>query len=65
MKKKMQEIRMLSDADLLEKIKMAKRDYSKLKILHEVSPLENPMELREMRRMIARLLTEKKARGLK
>ncbi|NPA42944.1 MAG: 50S ribosomal protein L29 [Chlorobi bacterium] len=62
---KMQEIRALSDADLLEKIKEMKTDYAKLKILHKVSPLENPLELRHMRKTIARLLTEKKARGLK
>ena len=62
---KMKEIKALSDADLLEKIKLTKSAYNKLKIMHSVSPLENPMELREMRKTIARLLTEKNARGLK
>ncbi len=62
---KMQEIKALSDGDLLEKIKLTKSSYNKLKIMHSVSPLENPMQLREMRKTIARLLTEKKARGLK
>jgi large subunit ribosomal protein L29 len=62
---KMKEIKALSDADLLEKIKLTKSAYHKLKIMHSVSPLENPMELREMRKTIARLLTEKNARGLK
>ncbi len=62
---KMQEIKALSDADLLEKIKLTKSTYNKLKIMHKVSPLENPMQLRQMRKTIARLLTEKNARGLK
>jgi len=62
---KMQEIRALSDADLLERIKLMRTNYDKLKISHKATPLENPMELREMRKTIARLLTEKKARGLK
>jgi large subunit ribosomal protein L29 len=62
---KMSEIKALTDSDLLEKIKLMKATYAKLKITHRVTPLENPMELREMRRSIARLLTEKNARGLK
>jgi len=62
---KMQEIRALSDADLLERIKLMKSNYAKLKIAHQATPLENPMELRQMRKTIARLLTEKRARGLK
>ncbi len=61
----MKEIKALSDSDLLEKIKLTKANYHKLKIMHSVSPLENPMQLREMRKTIARLLTEKNARGLK
>ena len=61
----MKEIKALSDSDLLEKIKLTKANYNKLKIMHSVSPLENPMQLREMRKTIARLLTEKNARGLK
>ncbi|NPA46045.1 MAG: 50S ribosomal protein L29 [Chlorobi bacterium] len=62
---KMQEIRQLDDADLLEQIRNLKKKYEQLKILHKVQPLENPLELRELRRTIARLLTEKNARGLK
>ncbi len=62
---KMNDIRQLDDADLLAKIKEMKAQYERLRITHRVSPLENPMQLRQMRRDIARLLTEKNARGLK
>jgi large subunit ribosomal protein L29 len=62
---KMQEIRQLDDADLLEQIRNLKKKYEQLRIMHKVQALGNPLELREMRRTIARLLTEKNARGLK
>ena len=62
---KMEEIRRMDDADLLEQIKLLKKKYEQLRILHRVQPLENPLEIRELRRSIARLLTEKNARGIK
>ncbi len=62
---KMSEIRKLDDADLLEQIKRMKKKYVQMKLTHQVTPLENPMEIKEMRKTIARLLTEKNARGLK
>ncbi len=62
---KMEEIRRMDDADLLEQIKNMKKKYEQLRILHKVQPLENPIEIRQLRRTIARLLTEKNARGLK
>ena len=37
---------------------------SKLKINHTVSPLENPMQLRSRRKVVARLKTELKKREL-
>ncbi len=62
---KMEEIRRMDDADLLEQIRDMKKKYEQLRILHKVQPLEDPLEIRRMRRTIARLLTEKNARGLK
>ena len=62
---KMPEIRQMDDADLIEQINTLKKKYEQLKVLHKVQPLENPLQLREIRRTIARLLTEKNARGLK
>lgn len=37
---------------------------SKLRINHTVSPLENPMQLRSRRKVVARLKTELKKREL-
>ncbi len=62
---KMIDIKKLDDADLLKQINEMKKKYNRMKLTHQVTPLENPMELREMRKTIARLLTEKNARGLK
>ena len=39
--------------------------YGKLKLNHAVSPLENPLQLREKRRVVARLKTEWRARQMK
>lgn len=61
---KQSEIRELSNAELVEKIEIFRNELSKLKINHEISPLENPMLIRKKRKDIARLLTEKRRREL-
>ncbi|HEY1040063.1 MAG TPA: 50S ribosomal protein L29 [Bacteroidia bacterium] len=48
----------LSVNDLREKIKEEKAVINKMKINHTVSPVENPMKIREARKTIARLSTE-------
>ena len=48
----------LSLSDLRDKIKEEKAVINKLKINHTVSPVENPMKIREARKLIARLSTE-------
>ncbi|MCS6990865.1 MAG: 50S ribosomal protein L29 [Chitinophagales bacterium] len=48
----------LTDQELMEKLRDDKALYQKLRFQHAVSPLENPMRLRQMRRDIARILTE-------
>jgi len=58
------EIRELSTPELLEKIGEEKLVLTRMKINHTVSPLDNPVKLREQRRTIARLLTEKTRREL-
>ena len=55
---KMSEIRNMETAELKERLADLRMKYESLKITHVVSPLENPMQLRQMRRTIARLLTE-------
>ena len=55
---KQSEVKELSTAELQEKIGEFKKGYSDLKMAHAISPLENPIELRNMRRTVARLSTE-------
>ncbi len=59
---RMDEIRQLSDEELLAKIEEEKLRYQKMKWAHKITPLENPMRLRYQRKFIARLLTEWNAR---
>lgn len=55
---KQQDIILLSDQELKEKIEAEKNKLVKLKLQHAISPIENPMEIRKTRKNIARLLTE-------
>jgi len=55
---KQSEINELSVEDLQVKIKDMKKSYSDLKMAHAISPLENPIQLRKLRRTVARLATE-------
>ncbi len=55
---KNQEIKALSTNDLKERLAAEKEAFQKLKFAHAISPIENPMRLRESRKLIARLNTE-------
>ena len=55
---KQSEIKELSTAELQEKLSDTKKTYADLKMTHAISPLENPIQLRSVRRSIARLATE-------
>ena len=55
---KQSEIKELSTAELQEKLGETKKAYSDLKLTHAISPLENPIQLRSVRRSVARLATE-------
>ncbi len=55
---KQSEINEASTAELQEQIIEVKKTYSELKIAHAISPLENPIQLKGMRRSIARIATE-------
>ncbi len=52
------EIRGLSIDELSSKLAVEKENYGKLKFAHSVTPIENPMKIRESRKFIARLETE-------
>ncbi len=55
---KQSEIKELPLKDLQEKLNENKGLYSKMKMEHATTPLENPMQLRAIRKTIARLTTE-------
>ncbi|TDI70974.1 MAG: 50S ribosomal protein L29 [Bacteroidetes bacterium] len=55
---KQSEINEASTAELQEQITEVKKAYSDLKIAHAISPLENPIQLKGIRRSIARIATE-------
>ncbi|MDO5509646.1 MAG: 50S ribosomal protein L29 [Weeksellaceae bacterium] len=57
------DIQELTIEDIQTKLEEEKLKYDKLRITHKLSQIENPMQLRSMRRNIARLntaLTQKK-----
>ena len=55
---KQSEVKELSVAELQEELDKSRKAYSDLKMAHAVSPLENPIQLRTVRRNVARLATE-------
>ena len=55
---KQSEIKELSTADLQEKFGALQKNYTDLKMAHAITPLENPMQLRTLRRTVAKLATE-------
>ena len=48
----------LTTDEIRDKIRDERAAYSKMKIAHTISPVENPTKLRASRRAIARLATE-------
>lgn len=53
-------IHSLNEADLVARIKEDELRLKKIKFAHSISPLENPVSIRGLRRDIARLKTELK-----
>lgn len=52
------DIKNLSKEDLQNQLADAKANYSKLKLAHRISPVENPIQIRDLRKTIARINTE-------
>ena len=63
--KKYIELQEFTDDELISELNETKAQYQKLRFDHALKGLENPLALREVRRDIARLNTEVKARELK
>lgn len=55
---KQSEIKQLSTAELQDKLGETKKSYEDLRMAHVISPLENPIQLRNVRRSVARIATE-------
>lgn len=61
---KQEVIKEMSTDDLQERLEAEEKQLTRLKLNHAVSPLENPMKIREYRRMIARIKTELRHREM-
>lgn len=55
---KQEEVVQLSGEDLQDRIDESIEKMESLLLTHKVSPLENPLQIRHLRRTIARLKTE-------
>ena len=62
--KKQESIREMSTPDLNDRLDQAREQLVKMRLNHAVSPLDNPNQIREMRKNIARYLTELRRREL-
>lgn len=61
---KQAEIKELSSKELIERIDGEKTNLQKLKLNHAVSPLDNPMKIRKVRRDVAKLMNELRMRQI-
>ena len=61
---KIAEIRELSTAELQERVQAEVSNYDQMVINHAVTPLENPAQIKKLRRDIARMKTELRYREL-
>ena len=55
---KQKEIIILTDDELNDKLDASMKSLHDIKLTHVVSPIENPLQIRILRRTIARLKTE-------
>ena len=61
---KMNELKDIELKDLLEKVENAEEKLQQLKLNHSIAPLENPSQIKAVRRDIARMKTELRQREL-
>ena len=62
---KIKEINELADKDLREKLEQAETAFHQMRLNHQISPLENPSQIKSARRDIARMKTVLRQRELK
>ncbi|MDQ3393146.1 MAG: 50S ribosomal protein L29 [Bacteroidota bacterium] len=58
------EIKSLKLEELRERVSTEKETLQKLTFAHAITPIENPMKIRESRKLIAKLNTEIRAKEL-
>jgi large subunit ribosomal protein L29 len=58
------EIREMTTTDLAERVGVETSNYKQMTLNHSISPLENPTQIRQLRRTIARMKTELRQREL-
>ncbi|AKD03157.1 50S ribosomal protein L29 [Pontibacter korlensis] len=58
------EITALSAEELQDKLNTERANLQNMRFAHAISPLENPMKIRETKRLIARLSTEVRRREI-
>jgi large subunit ribosomal protein L29 len=58
------EVRELSTKELRERIETERENLVRMRLNHAVSPLDNPIKLRDLKKDVARLMTELKKREL-
>ena len=61
---KQSEIKELTTEEVVERIEVEVTSVQKLKMMHVVSPLENPLTIRDARRNVARLKSELSRRAV-
>lgn len=61
---KIKEVKELETKELVEKLENAVAVYNQKKLNHNITPLENPSEIKVARRDIARMKTELRQREL-
>ncbi len=55
---KIREIREFTTQEIIERLDAEREHLVRLKLNHSISPLDNPLQIREVRRNIARFATE-------
>ncbi len=58
------EIKSLKIEELRERVSAEKENLQKLTFAHAITPIENPMKIRESRKLVAKLKTELRAKEL-
>jgi large subunit ribosomal protein L29 len=61
---KIREIKELNNKEIQERMDAEKEHLVRLKLNHSISPLDNPLQIKEVRRTVARFATELRQREI-